>query len=935
VSLQVSVTIEGPRARTVVDHVFRNPHDRQLEGTFEYPLPSGASPCYFAMFLGQAGDTVPPQFAGGGAALPAAALAQMTPRQIAQQVATADWGRLQEGRIVANDKALETYEEVTRRRIDPALLEYAAGNTFRGRVFPISPRGYNRVLIAYEELLPVSQGQLLYRFPLPGRRLDEMQFLLQGEVRECLKPVFAPKGAEQTVSGNRITFTKNWKQMTPEGEVVFACTPPRQDFQVVSGRQGDNGPRYVYARVRPQLPEAAKQGLASRAVFLLDTTLSEYPKRFDVSMRLLKQILQSDTSIQEFNVIAFSVGASWVEPKGWLPNTREGRDRLLATLDGTLLEGATDLSAALEALCQPPGNVSPGTPVHVFLLSDGHVTWGEPDVAALVARFDQRCPLKTLFHCYRTGLGQENTELYEALTRKGGGIFQCVGEAEVAAAALAHRRHCWQIDKVRFAGGPEASDVLIAGRKSVVYPSGEIVVAGKFNGTGKTTLVLEGDFQGQKIAQEYPIEVHSGSELAPRAWAEVAVASLLAVNDSNLDELVTAYCQQYGIVSRVASFLILENDADYKQLNLEGGRGKAVAGDLGDYLARMWQQLATPVTAREKFERFLSRVSKRINVLEGNHGTHVKDLLALLSESDFELPSTATTAPLLYEKDFPDYLLLRKGDRQGPEVYLKEARRRAEGGDMGGAVRVLSSILEEHAARSDAMRLVGYRLLDLNQPAQATRLFGQVQRQRPFEPHSYRDFAHALQQSGKYALAAVNYEIFLAGAWHNRFRESLQVVVQEEYARMMQQAIRRKALGSRLANHFGERLEKMTTPQPRADLRVTISWNTDATDVDLWVIEPSGEKCYYQHNRTSSGGELSQDQTQGYGPERYQIAKARPGTYTVLVHYFQPNPNLLAGETHVTVSVARNAGSPEETLERHTVILKTHGEQVEVCKLKF
>src|SRR5262249_1719131 len=59
VSLQVTVTIEGPRARTVVDHIFRNPHDRQLEGTFEYPLPTGASASYFAMFIGQTRDTVP------------------------------------------------------------------------------------------------------------------------------------------------------------------------------------------------------------------------------------------------------------------------------------------------------------------------------------------------------------------------------------------------------------------------------------------------------------------------------------------------------------------------------------------------------------------------------------------------------------------------------------------------------------------------------------------------------------------------------------------------------------------------------------------------------------------------------------------------------------------------------------------------------------
>jgi len=80
VSLQVTVTVEGPRARTVVDHIFRNPHDRQLEGTFEYPLPSGASPSYFAMFLGQSRETVPPRFARRGRALSEEALARLEPQ---------------------------------------------------------------------------------------------------------------------------------------------------------------------------------------------------------------------------------------------------------------------------------------------------------------------------------------------------------------------------------------------------------------------------------------------------------------------------------------------------------------------------------------------------------------------------------------------------------------------------------------------------------------------------------------------------------------------------------------------------------------------------------------------------------------------------------------------------------------------------------------
>src|SRR5262249_27747910 len=151
----------------------------------------------------------------------------------------------------------------------------------------------------------------------------------------------------------------------------------------------------------------------------------------------------------------------------------------------------------------------------------------------------------------------------------------------------------------------------------------------------------------------------------------------------------------------------------------------------------------------------------------------------------------------------------------------------------------------------------------------------------------------SLEESEKYGLAAVNYEIVLAGSWHNRFRDDLKTVVREEYARMMQDAIRSGKVKGKLADHFGERLEAMRDPSPGGDLRVSISWNTDATDVDLWVIEPSGEKCFYSHNRTKSGGELSQDQTQGYGPERYRIARAPEGEFVIVVDYFRANPNLL------------------------------------------
>ena len=47
------------------------------------------------------------------------------------------------------------------------------------------------------------------------------------------------------------------------------------------------------------------------------------------------------------------------------------------------------------------------------------------------------------------------------------------------------------------------------------------------------------------------------------------------------------------------------------------------------------------------------------------------------------------------------------------------------------------------------------------------------------------------------------------------------------------------------------------------DLRISMAWDTDNTDIDLWVIEPSGEKVYYGNKTSSQGGLISRDFIRG------------------------------------------------------------------------
>ena len=99
---------------------------------------------------------------------------------------------------------------------------------------------------------------------------------------------------------------------------------------------------------------------------------------------------------------------------------------------------------------------------------------------------------------------------------------------------------------------------------------------------------------------------------------------------------MTAYCQQFGIGSRVASFLVLENEADYKRLNLEEERGKTVSGDLGAFSTTLWTQLGKAMSAGKAFDALPDRRSSRVSSCSsGDNGEHVKQLLALLARQGF------------------------------------------------------------------------------------------------------------------------------------------------------------------------------------------------------------------------------------------------------------------------------------------------------------
>lgn len=110
-------------------------------------------------------------------------------------------------------------------------------------------------------------------------------------------------------------------------------------------------------------------------------------------------------------------------------------------------------------------------------------------------------------------------------------------------------------------------------------------------------------------------------------------------------------------------------------------------------------------------------------------------------------------------------------------------------------------------------------------------------------------------------------------------------------------------------------LDSKLTGTLDTDVRIVIEWTNDDADIDLWVIEPTGEKTFYSNKQSKAGGTITNDMTDGYGPEEYVMRRAIPGEYSVRIDGYSPdrlNPN---GKGRVMVRLIRDFARKNESEE--------------------
>jgi len=284
------------------------------------------------------------------------------------------------------------------------------------------------------------------------------------------------------------------------------------------------------------------------------------------------------------------------------------------------------------------------------------------------------------------------------------------------------------------------------------------------------------------------------------------------------------------------------------------------------------------------------------------------------------------------------YLDQRAGFGNSPAYFLDCAVFFQNQNQPQLARRVLTSILELGLDQPDLLRVVGYRLIDVGDLDIAIQLFKDVLEMRPEEPQSYRDLADVLalrwedatwrlahqQQADfdiSYAMSLLHQVVL--GKWDRRLQE-IQVTALMELNRLLAKVDR--LLPEEQKRILQPGLDPSLIGVLDVGLRIVLSWDSDLTDIDLWVIEPTGNKVFYKEPLSIIGGLLSRDFTLGYGPEEYLLKEPIPGNYKIRARYYEASQRKLLGPVTAKAVIFTNWARPDEKRQELTFRLDQIGQ---------
>ncbi|MBW2937553.1 carboxypeptidase-like regulatory domain-containing protein [Aureisphaera sp. CAU 1614] len=282
------------------------------------------------------------------------------------------------------------------------------------------------------------------------------------------------------------------------------------------------------------------------------------------------------------------------------------------------------------------------------------------------------------------------------------------------------------------------------------------------------------------------------------------------------------------------------------------------------------------------------------------------------------------------EKAYQKYLEIRVDYSNTPTFYIDVADFFAEKKSIENSLKVLTNLIEIDLDNPELLKALAYKLEYFNQNNLAEEVYQKILELRPEYFQSYRDLALIYEANGAYQKSYdLLYKIYSGELAEKDEEERFYGIELIAYVELC-----------RLVNKYGNKLsiskaEKDVFKEMPMDIRIVIDWNHDDTDIDLWVTDPKKEKAYYGNSLTDLGGRISEDMTDGFGPEEYLLKKARKGEYNIEVDYFADNYQKISGPTILKVTMYKNYGKKNETKKLIITRLDKEQDEILIGNLQF
>jgi tetratricopeptide (TPR) repeat protein len=921
--LEMKVQVDGFRARVLINYYFYNEAERS-EGNFKIRLPAGASPYYFAfgptVFLDQENreeDSFYEYFKGDSIYLN---------NDRISEIKKESWKQPKEAKVVPASTAAYAYSEISGAQKDPLLAEWAGADIFNCRVFPLQYRNMHRVVIGYDVNLTNIGLDKVFDVCIPKNN--------------CTKLVdidVAKMEGKETRFSYMAGLTEN------QGRYRLHLENP--DMDEIEIRYSQPGPvllldqenKYFAASFKVDLPKKNTKDLSSDAVFMLDVSASSNPDKFNVWLKLMETILnQNRNTIKRFNVLFFNIESFW-KNNDYIENTPEQVKELIDYCNTLSLVGASDIGAAISEACGPVWDQEKNGK-NIFLLSDGSVSWGEDNLYAVskdLGNFNR-------VFVYNTGISGTDLDMLEHLSRESGGaLFSVTGEDEIKSAASAFLYEAWKIESIKMAS---CSDILIEGRPNYLFPGQEIVVSGR--GIPKAGsplgLVLSNGIKKQNLVINFDYKLNS--PLVKRLYGQTAVNQLESFDYLTRENSIP-YAIYFQVPGKTCSMLMLDSEENYKQFNIVMTEDSSLVQNsrVNELVQKAVSETKkTDGIEKEDFLKQLELLGQN-DIVEFKLTDSLKNIIKNIPSAKFRVKPTKIIGKQHFKRELSDSALLELSKESPSYKWIAaEADSLEKKFGKADALKMLSTLIERNPGNADLARDIAYSALKMGMGENAYYLFRRVVKNRPDQPHAYHALAQILTDMKQYDLAMVFYEIAYSTRWDDRFEEFNLIagmdylrflklvfkgkyhVVNKEFAKM-----RMKSLESTLD------FEALDLETDSVNLMIAINWNTDGTDIDLHVIEPNGEECYYEKTKTTNRGWISDDVTEGFGTEMYISPNIVKGTYRVKVKYFADDATRLSTKTKVYVVIYENWGKKNEKITRKVVQLRDEEELQDVMEIKI